>query len=152
MTVSTWARSSPTLITQVAVENRLEATNTLTSLYCVAGELVCHFVSILFASFYATPGAVVGSGIASMQFGGDDTYIGGDGLQYFNGGTTEITDYTKRRSLRKLQDEETAATSEFDLSFDVDQGQSTFSDSNSGASAVGMAMSMVAAAGAFAML
>jgi hypothetical protein len=33
-------------------------------------------VSILFASFYATPGAVIGNGIASMQCGGDDTYIG----------------------------------------------------------------------------
>jgi hypothetical protein len=50
------------------------------------------------------------------------------------------------------QEDDVAATSEFDLSFDVDQGDLTFSDSNSGASAVGMAMSMVAAAGAIAMM
>ena len=150
----TWKRDAPVEITQVAVENRVEATNTLTSLYCAPGELVCHFVSILFASFYATPGAVAGSGIASMQFGGDDTYIGTDGYQYDQGGT-KLTAFTKnRRNLRQLQDEgEEAASSEFDLSFDVDQGDLTFSDSTSGASStVGtLAMSMVAAAGALAM-
>jgi hypothetical protein len=150
----TWTRDSPVAITQAAVENRVEAANTLTSLYCAPGELVCHFVSILFASFYATPGAVAGSGIASMQFGGDDTYIGVDGYQYDAGGT-KLTAFTKnRRNLRQLQEEEEAASAEFDLSFDVDQGDLTFSDSTSGASStVGtLAMSMVAAAGAFAML
>jgi hypothetical protein len=150
----TWKRDAPVEITQAAVENRAEASNTLTALYCAPGELVCHFVSILFASFYATPGAVAGSGIASMQFGGDDTYIGADGYQY-DSGNNKLTAFTKaRRNLRQLQEEETAASAEFDLSFDVDQGDLTFSDSTSGASStVGtLAMSMVAAAGAIAML
>jgi hypothetical protein len=150
----TWTRDSPVAITQAAVENRLEASNTLTSLYCAPGELVCHFVSILFASFYATPGAVAGSGIASMQFGGDDTYIGVDGYQY-DSSNAKLTSFTKnRRNLRQLQEEEEAASAEFDLSFDVDQGDLTFSDSTSGASSTvgNLAMSMVAAAGALAML
>ncbi|KAL3907520.1 MAG: hypothetical protein SGARI_003500, partial [Bacillariaceae sp.] len=52
----TWARNDgANPITQVAVENALPASNTLTDLFCAPGELVCNFVSILFASFYATP-------------------------------------------------------------------------------------------------
>ncbi|KAL3922187.1 MAG: hypothetical protein SGILL_002337, partial [Bacillariaceae sp.] len=137
----------------------LPAANTLTDLYCEPGELVCNFVSILFASFYATPGEVTGAGIASMQFGGDNTYIdlAVDEYQYnADGNRLSGTEFFKRRNLRKLQDdgEDAAATAEFDLSFDVDQGSGpVFSDTNSGASSFGtMAMSLVAAAGAFAMM
>lgn len=156
----TWSRTQPVAITQAAVENGLAASNTLTDLYCVPGELVCNFVSILFASFYATQGNVTGSGVASMQFGGDDTYIdlndGAGGYQYKPDGTRlSATEFFKRRNLRVLQEEEeAAATAEFDLSFDVDQGTGpVFDDSDSGASSVGtMAMTMVAAAGAIAML
>lgn len=84
-----------------------------------------------------------------MQFGGDNSYIGQDGYQYSQNGA-KFTSFYKRRNLRQLQDDaDVAATSEFDLSFDVDQGTSTFDDSNSGASSVGtMAMSLVAIAGA----
>ena len=150
-----WRRDSPAPITQAAVESGQAASNTLTDLFCEPGELVCNFVSILFASFYATPGAVTGSGVASMQFGGDNTYIDlADGLQYKADGT-QVTEFFKmRRNLRQLQDdEEVAATSEFDLSFDVDQGTSTFADTNSAASSIGtMAMSLVAIAGAIVMM
>jgi hypothetical protein len=152
----TWTHDSPAPISQVAIENRLEASNTLTSLYCTPGELVCHFVSILFASFYATPGAVSGNGIASMQFGGDNTYIDMADNEYQKDKTTnqKLTSFTKRRNLRNLQEGEDAATSEFDLSFEVDQGDLTFSDSTSDASSpVGtLAMSMIAAAGVLVML
>jgi hypothetical protein len=155
-----WTRDSPVSITQSAVEDGVAASNTLTDLFCEPGELVCNFVSILFASFYATPGAVAGSGVASMQFGGDNTYIdledGLGGYQYKSDGTRLTgVEFFKRRNLRKLQDEEEpAATAEFDLSFDVDQGAGpVFDDSNSGASSVGtMAMSLIAVAGALAML
>jgi hypothetical protein len=155
----TWARNDgANPITQAAVENGLPATNTLTDLYCVEGELVCNFVSILFASFYATPGEVTGAGVASMQFGGDNTYIDlDDGLggRQYNADDTLVTEFFKRRNLRALQEEEgeVAAAAEFDLSFDVDQGSVVFSDTNSGASTYGtMAASMIAAAGAFAMM
>mmetsp|Transcript_30189 Transcript_30189/g.50135 ORF Transcript_30189/g.50135 Transcript_30189/m.50135 type:complete len:404 (+) Transcript_30189:291-1502(+) len=156
----TWNRDDT--ITQEAVVDREEAGNTLTSLYCTPGELVCHFVSILFASFYATPGAVAGSGIASMQFGGDNTYIsdGTDGLEegrQYNSDGSAVTAFTKlRRNLRQLQDagdEDTAATSEFDLSFDVDQGDFDFGDTSGASSTVGtMAMSLLAMAGVVAMI
>jgi hypothetical protein len=155
----TWNRDSPVSITQTAVENGLASSNTLTDLFCEPGELVCNFVSILFASFYATPGAVAGSGVASMQFGGDNTYIdledGLGGFQY-NADGTQVVEFFKRRNLRKLQEaeEDVAATAEFDLSFDVDQGAApAFDDSNSGAASVGtVALSLVAAAGAFALM
>jgi len=152
-----WKRDSPAPITQAAVENGVAASNTLTDLFCVPGELVCNFVSILFASFYATPGAVTGSGVASMQFGGDNTYIDmADGYQYKADGTklSGAEFFKMRRNLRQLQDDaEVAATSEFDLSFDVDQGTTAFDDTNSGASSIGtMAMSLVAVAGAVVML
>jgi hypothetical protein len=53
-----------------------------------------------------------------------------------------------------LQEGEDAATSEFDLSFDVDEGDLTYSDTSSGASStVGtLAMSMIVAAGALTIL
>jgi hypothetical protein len=152
-----WKRDSPAPITQAAVVNGAAASNTLTDLFCAPGELVCNFVSILFASFYATPGAVTGSGVASMQFGGDNTYINmADGFQYKADGTklSGAEFFKMRRNLRQLQDDgEVAATSEFDLSFDVDQGDLAFDDTNSGSYSVGtMAMTLVAAAGAIALL
>jgi hypothetical protein len=152
-----WKRDSPAPITQAAVVNGKPASNTLTDLFCTSGELVCNFVSILFASFYATPGAVTGSGVASLQFGGDNTYINmKDGFQYKADGTKlSGADFFKmRRNLRELQDEgEVAATSEFDLSFEVDQSDLAFADTNSGSYSVGtMTMTLVAAAGAIAML
>ena len=156
----TWSRNDgANPITQVAVEDALPASNTLTDLFCAPGELVCNFVSILFASFYATPGEVTGAGVASMQFGGDNTYIDlNDGLggRQYNADNSLVTEFFKRRNLRSLQEEgEEAAAAEFDLSFDVDQGTlPTFADSNSGASSVGtMAMALiVAAAGTFTMM
>jgi hypothetical protein len=57
------------VITQAAIVDRLPADNDLTELECIPGSLVCSFQSILFASMYRTPGAVTGSGIASMQLG-----------------------------------------------------------------------------------
>jgi hypothetical protein len=102
----TWRRDVPVSITQAAVEDGIAASNTLTDLFCEPGELVCNFVSILFASFYATPGAVAGSGVASMQFGGDNTYIDladGFGYQYKADGTRlSGVEFFKRRNLLPL--------------------------------------------------
>ena len=152
-----WQRSTPAEITQEAVVDGLPSSNSLTDLYCEPGELVCNFVSILFASFYATPGEVTGAGIASMQFGGDNTYIdlGVDGGRQFNADDSPVTDFFKRRNLRKLQDDgEAAAAAEFDLSFDVDQGTLTFSDGSSAASSTvgAIALSMASIMGAIALM
>ena len=69
---------------------------------------------------------------------------------------TPVAEFCERRNLRKLQEaeEDVAATAEFDLSFEVDQGTApAFDDSNSGAASVGtIAMSLVATAGALALM
>jgi len=90
-----WTRGATT---QNAVESGLAATNLLTSFddnACAGGDY-CQFSSILFAAFYATEGQVSGSGVASMQFG-----------------TRRLSE--KAGGLRVLQEQEAAATSEFDL-------------------------------------
>ena len=153
-----WQLTSPAEITQEAVVDGLPSSNSLTDLFCAPGELVCNFVSILFASFYATPGEVTGAGIASMQFGGDNTYIDlNDGLggRQYNADNSLVTEFFKRRNLRKLQEEgEEAAAAEFDLSFDVDQGTLTFSDGSSDASSTvgAIALSMASILGAIALM
>ena len=61
-----WTRD---FIEQPAIENGEQATNpSLTTMSCEAGSSVCSFSSVLFAAFFATPGNVTGSGIASLQF------------------------------------------------------------------------------------
>jgi len=57
------------IVTQSAVEDGEAATNFLTELDCTEGSLVCVFETVLFASMFMAPGAVTGSGEASMQFG-----------------------------------------------------------------------------------
>merc|ERR1712086_1114861 len=103
-----WTRDATT---QAAVESGVAAGNLLTTFdetACVNGDY-CQFSSILFAAFYATEGQVSGNGVASMQFG------------------------TARRlsagGHRALQEQEVAATSEFDLSVSLaaaDDGPSAF--------------------------
>jgi hypothetical protein len=69
--------------------------NGLTTVTCSAGVDKCWFETLLFAGFYGQPGTVAGEGIGSMQFGSNS------------------------RRLRGLQEDEPAATSEFNLDFGV---------------------------------
>jgi hypothetical protein len=90
-----WTRGATT---QTAIENSVAAGNLLTSFdetACAGGDY-CQFSSILFAAFYATEGQVAGNGVASMQFG-----------------TRRLSE--KAGGVRALQEQEAAATSEFDL-------------------------------------
>jgi hypothetical protein len=115
------------LISQPAIIGyNQEASNGLTSLTCVNGADVCVFETILFAAFYTTTGTVLGTGTGSMQFGA--------------------------RRLRALQDRsESAAASEFDLDFEVDQGRGK--NTGSGAATSGlMAATALVMAGAFALI
>jgi hypothetical protein len=99
----TWTRAAPTVVNQPAITGRnTPAANQLTTLDCTPGSLVCSFETILFAAFYTSPGAVLGSGVASMQFG---TTNNGRRLR----GDAEGRD---------LQEDEVAAA-EFELDFDV---------------------------------
>jgi len=91
-----WTRDATT---QAAIESGVAAGNLLTSFdetACSGGDY-CQFSSILFAAFYATEGQVAGNGVASMQFG------------------TARRLSEKTGGLRALQEQEAAATSEFDL-------------------------------------
>mmetsp|Transcript_9802 Transcript_9802/g.15723 ORF Transcript_9802/g.15723 Transcript_9802/m.15723 type:complete len:661 (+) Transcript_9802:74-2056(+) len=55
---------------QVAVAPvNLPAKNGLTELFCERGSHKCHFVTLLSAQFFGSPGFVAGSGAASLQFG-----------------------------------------------------------------------------------
>lgn len=99
----TWTRTAPTVVNQPAITGRnTPAANQLTTLDCTPGSLVCSFETILFAAFYTSPGAVLGSGVASMQFG---TTNNGRRLRGDADG-------------RDLQEDEVAAA-EFELDFDV---------------------------------
>merc|ERR1711971_334385 len=94
-----WTRDA---IAQVAIESGVAAGNLLTSFdesACTGGDY-CQFSSILFAAFYATEGQVSGNGVASMQFG-----------------TRRLSEGS---GLRALQEQEAAATSEFDLAVNLE--------------------------------
>jgi hypothetical protein len=102
--------------------------NGLTAVTCSRGLAQCWFETILFAAFYASPGSVGGEGVGSMQFGDSPT----------------------GRRLRALQEEEAAASSEFNLDFGVNPTVDTVT--SGAASSRVMAAAALVVAGAFAML
>jgi hypothetical protein len=105
-----------TPVVQVAVLNKVEAANLLTTYSNAActGTLVCHFSTILFANFYTSVGSVDGAGIASMQFG-------------------DASGRRLRLGDRNLQDD-AAAAAEFELQFGVE----AITETPSGASSIGI--------------
>jgi hypothetical protein len=146
--VFTWRREDPVVLTQEAVKDREASTNALTALFCNEGDLVCYFESILFAAFYTELGTVAGQGTASMQFGGNGDSIDANGQLV----------KAQRRALREsstkgrhLQDGEEAATSEFDLSIDVNEGTAPTYTDNSGVGSIAgvstMAMALIGLVG-----
>ena len=139
----TWTRTdtaSGVPITQPAIVDSVAASNGLTTLRCDAGDLICNFESILFATFYQTAGSVVGGGICSMQFGGNGCQLrsdsGDDASAAVFGGIEagSCTDGTandrRLRANRYLQNED-AATAEFDLNLEIDQGNTPLIDEQS---------------------
>merc|ERR1712192_272419 len=112
-----WTRDSTT---QAAIESGVAAGNLLTNFdetACACGDY-CQFSSILFAAFYATEGQVSGNGSASMQFG-----------------TRRLSEGS---GLRALQEQEAAATSEFDVDVSLaaaDDGPSLMQQTAAGATA-----------------
>jgi hypothetical protein len=81
-------------VLQVAILNKLEAANLLTTSqnYAYTGQLVCHFSTILFANFYTSVGLVDGSGIVSIQFGSNCCclHLGDHNLQANNSLSLEL--------------------------------------------------------------
>lgn len=100
-------------VVQVAIKDREEAENNLTSLDCEAGMLVCAFESILFAAFYRVPGMVEGTGSAIMQFG--------DGT---------ATETRRLGSPRILQDDTTTGEALFDIDVDLLPSEDGFDQSD----------------------
>merc|ERR1711988_1077393 len=134
-----WTRDATT---QTAIESGVAAGNLLTSFdeaSCEGGDY-CQFSSILFAAFYATEGQVSGSGVASMQFGT------GRRLEEGNG------DGLRRRG---LQQQEAAATSEFDLAVSlaaVDDGPASLQTAAGASMGRTMFAALLASVGAVALL
>jgi hypothetical protein len=60
-------------IQQIAVQDASPSLDGLTELHCTSGYAVCHFETLLYASFFATNGVVTGRGVADMQFGGQES-------------------------------------------------------------------------------
>jgi len=129
-----WTRDATT---QAAIESGAAAGNLLTSFdetACSGGDY-CQFSSILFAAFYATEGQVAGNGVASMQFG-----------------TRRLSE--KTGGLRALQEQEAAATSEFDLAVSLAAANDgpVMLETAAGASMGTMVATVLASVGVIAML
>jgi hypothetical protein len=127
-------------ISQPAIVDGAAASSGLTELFCTPGYAICHFETILFASFYQTPGAVGGSGIADMQFGGEDSP-----------GSVSPKSRRLLRENRDLQAAEqgVAPASAFDLEVTIVPAVDTvFSAASSSGGLFAMALATAAAAGA----
>ena len=107
----------------VAIEDALPASNGLTEVFCAPGYAICYFETILYASFFTETAQIAGSGVADLQFGGQESEIS----------VSPRAAIGKRRTLRSLQEPETSSAAEtaFDLELDVQQGTITgFGDSS----------------------
>lgn len=125
-----------TSIAQSAIVNNGPASNLLTTYTPGAckGAAVCSFSTILFAQFYATPGTVGGAGSASMQFG-----------------NAKARRQLRAEQERDLQAAESAGAADFDLNFEVAQGEAG-TGSGAVSTSMGAAMTMSALAAVAALL
>ena len=99
------------LITQIAIENKQEASNYMTALFCTPGSLICAFETVLMADFFISPGLTYGSGTAILQFGDSPT-------------KWQRRNEEKQSPYRSLQEDDGEDTkSSFELDFDLIQGE-----------------------------
>jgi hypothetical protein len=128
---------------QTAIESTQAAANQLTELYCEAGYAICHFQSLLFASFFATAGVVTGTGLADLQFGGEASptsvtpkpAAGRRNNRRLGGGGETST--------RKLQidiDEDTGSSIEFTMEATVAKSDMNFGYTSGGAAGGGVSL------------
>ena len=125
----TWSLSDGS-ISQEAIADYLPAGNGLTEVWCTPGYAICHFESILFATFFQRVGTVVGSGVADLQFGGEISMTSVSPRRT-DRRVEEVEDLRQEQGQRQLQQGEGASgpTAEFNMKFDV---QPTPQDSTSG--------------------
>mmetsp|Transcript_10462 Transcript_10462/g.19126 ORF Transcript_10462/g.19126 Transcript_10462/m.19126 type:complete len:636 (+) Transcript_10462:94-2001(+) len=105
---------------QKAIENAQPAANGLTEMYCTEGYAICHFQSLLFASFFTGNGAVIGSGVADLQFGGEASPVS------VSPRGRRLRESSTSTSARKLQIEPDPAATGVEFSIDFDVAESTF--------------------------
>jgi hypothetical protein len=127
---------------QQAVVNYGAAPTGLTELYCTNGYAICHFETILFASFFTSSGNITGSGVADLQFGGEESitsvspraaapFAGRRTLREAVRGLPFAGRRTLREAVRGLQADDIAGTTAFDLDLEVVQSTSLLSDGSS---------------------
>ncbi|KAL3922693.1 MAG: hypothetical protein SGILL_002069, partial [Bacillariaceae sp.] len=128
----TFNRDTAPAISQAAIENGLPASNGLSEVFCVPGNAICFFETILYASFFTETTTIGGSGVADLQFGGEESQTS----------VSPRVAIGKRRALRaegkeelhrSLQSagQESAAEVAFDLNVEVQEGIVSFGDSSS---------------------
>mmetsp|Transcript_26613 Transcript_26613/g.63449 ORF Transcript_26613/g.63449 Transcript_26613/m.63449 type:complete len:723 (+) Transcript_26613:396-2564(+) len=107
------------IVSQPAIENYGPASTGLTEVFCTLGYAICHFETVLYASFFTSSTNITGSGVADLQFGGetDTASVSPRAAVPFAGGRRTLRD----GSSRYLQDQggDIAATASFDLNIQV---------------------------------
>jgi hypothetical protein len=130
----TFSRTIEPTIDQAAIQNGKPASNGLTELFCTPGFAICHFETLLFASFFTASANITGSGIADLQFGGETAEDSVSPKNPVSFSRTLRSSSTEVDMPRTLQAEaETAAVVEFDVSIGVQEGIMVF-DASSGPS------------------
>ncbi|KAL3906051.1 MAG: hypothetical protein SGILL_009433 [Bacillariaceae sp.] len=119
-------RLNDSTLEQKAIENALPASNGLTEVTCEPGYAICYFESLLFASFFATPGFVLGSGVADLQFGGQQDITSVSPSKRNLREESFTFEGNPPRFLQEGAPDDGAASVAFDLEFDV--GESTYYD------------------------
>ncbi|KAL3918878.1 MAG: hypothetical protein SGILL_004036 [Bacillariaceae sp.] len=114
-------------ISQPAIADGLAASSGLTDLYCAPGYGICHFSTILYAAFFTVPGQVTGSGVADLQFGGNDPLS-------VSPRSRRLSDPFKSATHRQLQESiaTQVAASAFDLSASIQPSKFDASSSTKG--------------------
>jgi hypothetical protein len=126
------------LIVQPAIVAGVVSDSGLTDLHCEPGYAICHFETILFAAFYASPGSVTGSGIADVQFGRQTS-------------PASLSPKNRRglRANRNLQDDAAAegiASAMFGLEVEIVPVDTTISAASSSGGLFAMAVAVAAGA------
>jgi hypothetical protein len=128
----TFTKNALSVISQPAIENGLPASNGLTEVYCVQGNAICYFETILYASFFTETATISGSGVADLQFGGEESQSSVSPRTAI-GKRRTLRAEDKERSHRSLQsvEQDSAAVVAFDLNVDVQESIRSFGDLDS---------------------
>lgn len=121
----TWSLNDGS-ISQDAIVDYQAASNGLTELWCTPGYAICHFESILFATFFQRRGTVIGSGVADLQFGGEVSMTSVSPRRNGRGRRVEEEHHStqeqrprQRQVQQQGQEGASGPTAKFNMEFDV---------------------------------